>query len=224
MTTIFPQEAACGLCGEKSSYMAIGSTNCFGPSDLDTRPAEMERSTIPYWVQRCPNCGYCAEALEIKVSETVRRLVESNGYKDALMDDRFPKLSNEFHCLALIRLKKRNHKAAFCPYLHAAWVCDDESNTEGSKMFRTKAIEVLERDGKKGIRVSEDLNVQNTIRVDLYRRIGQFERAGSLAVSLMKHELEDIVKSILGYELLLIARGDDAVHNVQEAIDHGNVN
>jgi len=202
--------------------MAIGSTNCFGPSDLDTRPAEMERSTMPYWVQRCPSCGYCVENVEAKASEAARRLVESKGYKEILTDERFPELSNQFHCHALIGLRKRNHKAAFWSYLHAAWACDDELNTEGSKLFRGKAIEVLGSGGTKRLRVSEDSNVQDTMRVDLYRRIGQFESAERLAASIMENDLEDILKSILGYERWLIARGDDVVHNVQEAIDHGN--
>ena len=87
-------------------------------------------------------------------------------------------------------------------------------------MFRMKAIEVLENAVRGGKQIAEDPNVQNTMKVDLYRRTGQFEKAEHLAASLLENKLEDILRSILVYERWLIARGDDAVHNVQEANDH----
>lgn len=222
MTTMFPQEIVCGLCGEQSSFMEIGSTNCFGPSDLDTRPAEMQRSTMPYWVQRCPHCGYCMENVETEASEAIKKLVGGKGYKDILQNERLPELSNVFHCNALIHTKKRNLEAAFWSYLHAAWTCDDESINEGGKLFRKKAIETLEKESRKIIQVSEDPYVQETIRVDLYRRVGEFESADRVAASVLENELDDLLRTILDYERWLIAKGDDAGHNVQEAVDYGN--
>ena len=59
MTTIFEEENHCSVCGSKSVQAVIRSTNTMGPPDLDTRPAEMERSTINYWIQTCPSCGFC---------------------------------------------------------------------------------------------------------------------------------------------------------------------
>jgi hypothetical protein len=38
----------------------VSTTNEIGSRDLDNRPAEMMRSTIQYWICRCPKCGYCA--------------------------------------------------------------------------------------------------------------------------------------------------------------------
>ena len=60
MTTMFKQKVRCSVCGEESEHLAIGSTNAFGSPDLDLRPPEMQRSTMPHWVQECPKCGYVA--------------------------------------------------------------------------------------------------------------------------------------------------------------------
>lgn len=47
MTTMFPQETVCGLCGDISSLMEAGSTSRFGPTELDNRPgsSELDRPT-----------------------------------------------------------------------------------------------------------------------------------------------------------------------------------
>ena len=58
MTTVYHQNITCAICGTEFEYTGIASTNAFGPTDLDTQPPEMERSTIDAWVQRCPQCGY----------------------------------------------------------------------------------------------------------------------------------------------------------------------
>ncbi len=41
MTTVFPQTVKCSVCGAENEIMVVGSTNAFGPTDLDTRPPEM---------------------------------------------------------------------------------------------------------------------------------------------------------------------------------------
>lgn len=49
MTRIVPSKCKCAVCGAKSRYNVIASTNTFGGGpDLDLRPPEMERSTMPY--------------------------------------------------------------------------------------------------------------------------------------------------------------------------------
>lgn len=58
MTTLASTSKKCLVCGTVSQFSALQSTNSFGYSDLDFRPAEMKRSTMPYWIQECPCCGY----------------------------------------------------------------------------------------------------------------------------------------------------------------------
>ena len=57
MTTQSTVKRRCALCGAESEHTAIGGVNTFGAGDLDSRPAEPQRSAIVAWVQRCPQCG-----------------------------------------------------------------------------------------------------------------------------------------------------------------------
>jgi len=50
LTTIFENKVMCCVCGEKSYQTDIGSSYSSGSPDVDTRPPEMERSLIEYWV------------------------------------------------------------------------------------------------------------------------------------------------------------------------------
>lgn len=46
MTTIYSEAVKCPYCNTKVEITHLGSTNAFGAMDLDTRPPEMQRSTI----------------------------------------------------------------------------------------------------------------------------------------------------------------------------------
>lgn len=70
MTTTVPHHSVCGVCGGISEQTGLQSTNAFGSPDLDLRPPEMERSTMCYWVQTCPQCGYCASDIAEKLQRS----------------------------------------------------------------------------------------------------------------------------------------------------------
>ncbi len=53
MTQFAFETVTCAVCGKTCSITEIISTNLFGAPDLDTRPAEMERSAIKKLVQVC---------------------------------------------------------------------------------------------------------------------------------------------------------------------------
>ncbi|GAG60973.1 unnamed protein product [marine sediment metagenome] len=86
MTTYYEKEIICAICKNKSTYEMTSSFNAFGSCDLDTRPPEMQRSTMQYWTQRCPDCGYCA--IDISVSEeNMVEIVKSSKYQNQLKED-----------------------------------------------------------------------------------------------------------------------------------------
>lgn len=101
MTTVFSSEVRCAVCGHESQVSQIGSTNSFGSSDLDTRPAEMQRSTISMWVFCCPCCGFCAGDLA-EGTESLNAIVRSPDYQVRLKNELCPAKANEFRCQALI--------------------------------------------------------------------------------------------------------------------------
>ena len=62
MTRIQVSQVTCRVCGSQSKQATLLSSNAIGPPDLDGRPFRysMLRDTMSRWVQRCPECGYCA--------------------------------------------------------------------------------------------------------------------------------------------------------------------
>lgn len=120
MTTMYNEVVRCAVCGSDSEFAALGSTNRFGSPDLVTRPPEMERSTLFVWIQRCPQCGYCAPDLS-EAPNQADQLVNGPAYKRQLSDSRFPKLANTFLCSALIQESSCQYAAAAWAHVHAAW-------------------------------------------------------------------------------------------------------
>ena len=46
MTTYYEKEIICAICKNKNTYEMTSSFNALGSCDLDTRPPEMQRSTM----------------------------------------------------------------------------------------------------------------------------------------------------------------------------------
>src|SRR5689334_17370242 len=58
MTSYYPRQVICSVCGTSSRQEVLTSTNCIGSPDLDLRPPQMKRSTMDRWLHECPNCGF----------------------------------------------------------------------------------------------------------------------------------------------------------------------
>ena len=74
MVTFVQIETECSLCGTFSEQQIGKVPTPEGLPDLDSRPSEPMRSSIVFWVQRCPKCGYCATDISLEyplASQTV---------------------------------------------------------------------------------------------------------------------------------------------------------
>jgi len=63
MTTIQKRTFKCTVCGIEERYNIVFSSSTLGSPDLDLRPAEMKRSTMEFWIQECPKCGYVSKTV-----------------------------------------------------------------------------------------------------------------------------------------------------------------
>ncbi len=172
MTTVFPATVRCSVCGSENEIMVIGSTNTFGPTDLDTRPPEMKRSTMCYWVQECRNCGYTAVDL---TDETTleRSFFETEDYKSCRGIPFASDLAKSFFRHYLITSEEDQHEEAFFAALHAAWACDDREDETNAALMREKAIEMADR-----LLQTDSCDWKDTVRLiraDLLRRTGRFD-------------------------------------------------
>jgi len=219
MTIIDERQIACGVCGEESPHLVLVSTSQMGYCDLDLRPAELMRSTMPLWVQRCPKCGYCAPDISL-ADEIAKRVVESDAYQEQLNNPLYPELANSFLCAAMV-LENYDGGLAVAGWnaLHAAWVCDDEEN-EMAASCRLKAVDLFEKALSQGETFYEDQpGTREALLTDLLRRAGEFERAKVICEQGLASNPDELISRVLNYQLKLLEAGDTEAHNVFEVAE-----
>lgn len=217
MTTLYEKMARCAVCGTESKYTVIVSTNSFGSPDLDTRPPEMGRSTIFAWVQRCPECGYCASDIR-HAPPLTDTIIHDQGYIRQLIDEKFPELANSFLCQAFIEEISGDYAEAAWYIIYASWACDDAENKESAHKCRTKAVDMIIKAVANGQDFVEPHGAETAIQADLLRRAGRIAEARTLIAEKLDTISDEIISKILVYQDGLLSKGDEECHTIAEAI------
>jgi hypothetical protein len=155
---------------------ALQSTITFGPPDLDLRPAELKRSSIFAWIERCHSCGYCAGNIE-EASEETNEIVRSSEYRGLLENPVYPRLAASFLCAALVYADLGEEAAAAQRAIEAAWVCDDAGAIDAATQCRLRAVDLLRESEAEGDELYSDPATEYAVIVDLLRRSGRFDEA-----------------------------------------------
>ena len=217
MTTLHEEERTCALCGAKSEHTSIGSTNSMGSPDLDLRPPEMERSTMAYWVQECPNCGYAYRSIEETAPQT-ETTVNSDAYQAVLSSTLNGSITGRFLKASLISEGSSDPRAAAFYALYAAWAADDADDNEGAISHRIRA-ETLFSTSLDGVdETSEESILTRTRMVDILRRAERWEGAVGLADVLFGSELEPTVRSVLEFGRSAASRQDGLCYTIAKAL------
>jgi len=165
----------CGLCGNTFHSNTYISYTAFGTPDLDLRPPEMQRSTMPLWAKECPACGLVSRGnIRDEENKKHKDYIESEEYKTCQNQEISSSLARKFYKCALIELQENNKRDAYESFLCGAWACDDLFDVDGAKICRKKAIELFEDTDMK-----EDTELVLR-QVDLLRRVGEFKKALTL--------------------------------------------
>ena len=213
MTTIFHDECKCAVCGCKHTYLVIGSTNSFGYADLDFRPAEMQRSTMEYWLQECPECGYVSSSVEDEPLIT-REFLEQKPYRTCEGIHFESELAARFYKHYMICMETEDVSGAFHSLLHAAWDCDDCEDTKNAVLCREKALQFANYMAEIDPENAEAIQV---IRMDILRRSRHFDE--------LKAEFENKVfeeeafEKARVYQLELAEQKDDSQHTFRAVLD-----
>ena len=220
-TTMSSRKYKCAVCGNESSYRVITSTNAFGPSDLDLRPPEMQRSTMPLWVQECRNCGYVAS--EISDSCDVSPdFLKSEEYLTCEGRNFESDLAARFYKVHMIEMKRENIVGGFYAVLHASWSCDDVNDTENAKICREKAASLAsEILAVKSMDDSERASL-TLMRADILRRAGHFREVIS-EYSAMKFKDDgrnnpDVMNAIVKFQVERARANDTKCYTVEDAV------
>lgn len=205
MSTFITVETKCGICETKFQTREICSTNSFGSPDLDLRPPQMKRSTMPCWVKVCPNCGFARSTVEGNFKH-LESFVHSRKYKTCEGNRFNSQLSKRFYRQALVAIEEGENLTACNAFLHAAWAADDIDDVKGAIICRRKALALYETfDYKK----DENLYVQ---RADLLRRARRFEQLIDEYSSFKSSN--DLINKIVAFQLDRAKEKDTSCYTV----------
>jgi len=200
----------CGVCCSESQQRQMRAVTQHGPPDLDLRPAETARSSMPYWVQQCPGCGYVAPRID-RADATAAAIVSGGHYRALRAEAGYPPLARRFLCRAMLLEETGDLHGAEEATLQAAWVADDARRPDLARAWRLDAV-ALFRQGPK-----PDLEQRVRI-VDILRRAGDFDGAAAQAGELEGSGLPDPVDRVVAFERRLIAAGDIRSYTVASAL------
>jgi hypothetical protein len=216
MTELLAVEVCCANCAAVNLQKVVLSTNCFGPTDMDTRPAEMLRSTLAQQIQSCPACGYCAPDISKRAAQC-SAITQSPEYSRQLDARHFPGLANHFLCAALIAEGAADYVRATWSRLQAAWACDDAGKRHAARKCRTQAADSLLKAITLHQQLSPEPGTEFVILADVLRRARLFDKARmQIEVALAKN-LDARVKRLLLFEEFLVRKKDGKRHTVAES-------
>jgi hypothetical protein len=201
--------AVCGGCAHQLVPVVVDAS----PPDFDTRPGDLKPEA---WLARCPHCGYCAEDLS-SAHAGDEEIVRSAEFRERSEDPRFPALARRFLCYALLVEKAHQWADAGWIWLQAAWVCDDAGDHIAAAQCRERAIDRWKRGKELGQTFADDIASEFAIITDVYRRLGQFEKATVTCAEAL--DMEDVpapIEQMLRRQMILIQRRDIARHSMSE--------
>jgi hypothetical protein len=206
----------CKLCGYSSSFITASYSTSLGWPDLDTRPPETTRSNLPFWIQRCPHCGYCAPDLSQATLQTAA-FTGTKLYQIQLHNRLYPQLANSFLCHSLIEEQAGDFRNAGWAKLRAAWVCDDLADDQAAFNCRLGAILVFNLASTEGDNYASDAGTFELVKADLNRRCGFHGMVREICEQGLGKKVQDVVHKALSYEIVLAQRHDSDCHTVDEA-------
>jgi uncharacterized protein (DUF2225 family) len=219
MTTFQQDSFICCCCGRESDQQVVMSCSSCG-CDLDTRRHHYGFDPIYLYIQQCPSCGYCAYELneyttmldkaldeeEKKMIDgktvKIKEIVCSETYQVQLKDTSLPQAANKYYCSSLIYEQIGDLGAAASSSHKAAWICDDTGDQQSSDFFRIRTAELFTRVIESNEKIAPgNLASLKLIITDLYRRVGEFEKAKNVLNSIIEtnsiEKLEEICEVMI---------------------------
>lgn len=198
----------CAVCGNESEQITLASTNTFGSPDLDLRPPEMKRSTMCWWIQECPHCGYISESIDDETNID-KDFLQSAEYISCSGKTFASELAQKFYKYYLINLLDENEEDAFYAVLHAAWACDDIKDIDNAVHCRKLAIVEIEK------LINETDNPTLLVqKADLLRRAGLFQ---SVIIEYSNNNFEkELLNQIIAFEIEKSVQEDMGCYTVAD--------
>lgn len=191
----------CSVCGAPVRPPFRAPTAELAP-DLDHRPGEPSRSTLPQWVAICRRCGASGPDLAA-LPAGAEAVVRSDDYRSL----RRSGPAMPFLCWALICERTGDAAAAAEAAMLAAWAHDDAGQDAAALRRRAAALWGEPADPDAALRL-----------VDVLRRAGDFAAAAARAETLDHAPLDESSAAILAFQRDRIAAADAGRHMISSAL------
>jgi hypothetical protein len=190
----------CGVCGAGTAAPFRAPAPELAP-DLDMRPGEPTRSTLPQWVRTCRACGACAPDLAT-LTRDAADIVGSAPYRAM---DGVPKPAHPFVRWSMLCAPTEKAEAL----LQAAWAADDMPDEQAAKTLRLRTAECWGAPDR----------TETALRlIDVLRRAGAHERAGAIADGLAMTVLDENSLRIVTFQRARMAARDTGRHLLSSAL------
>lgn len=195
------QLPACAVCGTAARPPFRAPPAELAP-DLDGRPGEPTRSTLPQWIATCRRCGASGPDLS-RMPDGAGDTVRSQAYQ-ALRGPGPDKAALRWACIC--EAAGRRAEAAEAT-LQAAWAVDDAGQDAAALRRRSLAL------------WGQPEGTEDALRqVDLLRRAGDLAAAEACAATLDAAPLDENTAAILAFQRARIAEGDTGRHMISSAL------
>jgi hypothetical protein len=218
MTQLAFKTVTCAVCGRSCSVTEIISTNQLGAPDLDTRPAEMQRSAIKKLVQVCTGCTYCSADLG-SIDPALAPLVYSDEYRAIFAEPCFSAEASYWRCKAYLEAKSGKYAEAFWSTMNAAWDCDDHEAEKLARKSRQEAIDYCHMAHKQGRYVTESPESDPLILMDLFRRTDRWDELYALIKKHMGKMKDPFHNQLIAYQRYLHQMYETDAKTMQDALD-----
>ncbi len=211
-------DRTCAVCHEASQQVVILSTNEMGPADLDFRPPQMMRSTMRYWVEECPHCGYVYGQIDTLASNA-GKAINSVLYRENRASDGPERQIDRFAKASLVAENASEFRRAAGYALNTAWAADDADLASVASSARLRAYELF-RAALETEQDAEQIVETRVQMIDLLRRAEKWDEAMTLAVLVLQGSVTGILRSVLLFQITAINRRDGRCYTMQDVEQH----
>lgn len=181
MTTFFPIELICPVCGTEFESQTVGSCG-FASKRTDFRPNYWGANPVYHFYHDCPTCGFCSSQqiydTKINNEEFIKHIEELGpldkaSWEESLMN----KIERAMRCLELMRdynIIDINEFTLANNWINAYWWANDH---EHQKRFGDIVLDYFEKADNQGeVPDGQKLDILY-LRGEINRRIGNIDKA-----------------------------------------------
>jgi len=207
MINVEERNISCAVCGSICTQYHVISADRIGCIDLDLRPPPPARFTLPYQVQECPSCGYCAPDITIGDDELIF-IIREGEYLDYLNNQDLPDLVRRFLMSAYVHGRREQYEAAFHDTLKASWACDDLQLAKLASACRRQAIDWMIKGKDMGSSFWTENGLYELVLATLYRRVAEFQKGMDIVETGLRIVTDPILIRALEFTKSRISRWD----------------